>query len=355
MDGRQNGERKRPRKATITDVASLAGVSTKTVSRVLNGEATVRSETRDRIREAMTLLQYRPNSPGRMLAGRKTYLLGLIYNANSSYITSIQNGALQACRSEHYDLLIHPCAYTDPALMGELRYLIESPRVDGLLLIPPISDLPAVMELMDEIDAPNVIISPASPTASGWTVGTNDREVSAGVVKHLADLGHERIAFVQAHPDHLAMASRYDGFLDGLRACDLRIDSRMVMRGDNTAASGLECGRKLLGRKRRPTAIFCANDHMASGVMRAAHEAGLSIPEDISLAGFDDIPLASQLYPSLTTVRQPLQEMACLAGELLIRRLRGGEPEDDGQRTMNSQIIVRESTGPAPVEDGLQR
>ncbi|MEO0972435.1 MAG: substrate-binding domain-containing protein, partial [Pseudomonadota bacterium] len=167
------------------------------------------------------------------------------------------------------------------------------------------------------------------------------------------DLGHERIAFVQAHPDHLAMASRYDGFLDGLRRSGLRPDARLVLRGDKTSASGLECGRKLLARKRRPTAIFCANDHMASGVMRAAHEAGLAIPEDLSVAGFDDIPLASQLFPSLTTVRQPLQEMACLAGELLIKRLRGGAPED-AQLTMTSQIVVRESTGAAPSEDGAQ-
>lgn len=334
------------KRATIDDVASYAGVSIKTVSRVLNREPKVRDSTRERVEAAMAHLKYRPNSPGRMLASRNTYLLGLIYNDNSSYITRIQNGVLNTCRGEHYDLLIHPCRYDDPALLDEVRELVTAPRVDGLLLTPPIADIPAVGQLMDELRVPNVIISRVSDDGE-WTVGTNDRAISASMVRHLVRLGHQHIGFVQGHEAHLAMANRYRGFEDGMKKADLEIDPSLIVRGDNQFDSGVDCGVRLLRRAQRPTAVFCANDHMAAGVMKVAHDMGLSIPGDLSVAGFDDDPLASQIWPQLTTVRQPLREIAGAAARLLIQRLRG-EKVDDIDRTVNAEIVVRDSTGPAP-------
>jgi len=333
------------KQATIDDVAELAGVSTKTVSRVLNHEPKVRSSTRSQVEQAISTLSYRPNSSARKLAGNRTYLLGLVYNANSSYITSIQNGVLDACRDQHYDLLINPCAYTDATLLDELRDLVTTPRVDGLLLIPPVSDLLPVRELMRELKTPNVIVSRESVTDSEWTVCTNDKQVSTDVVQHLSRLGHERIAFVCGHPDHRAMANRFKGYRAGMQNAGLRVLKSLVAAGENTFESGIDCGLKLLRNEKRPTAIFCANDHMAAGVMKAAHEKGLSIPGDLSVAGFDDIPLANQIWPQLTTVRQPLHDMAMLAAELLIQRLRGNVPEGVN-RVLDSKLIIRDSTGP---------
>ncbi|MEO0998119.1 MAG: LacI family DNA-binding transcriptional regulator [Pseudomonadota bacterium] len=337
------------RRATINDVAEAAGVSIKTVSRVLNHEPKVRPSTRQRVEEAMRDLGYRPNSPARMLAGNRTYLLGLIYNASSSYITSIQNGVLDACRGEHYDLLIHPCSYTDPDLLEQIREFVDGPRVDGLVLVPPVSDVEAVRELLNELGVLYVAISRDSVTEPDWTVCTNDREICAEMVRQLSRLGHERIAFIKGHPDHKAMANRYLGFLDGMAACDLGVDDTLVLQGENTFESGIDCAQRLLRLKPRPTAIFCANDHMATGVLKVAHERRLAVPGALSVAGFDDIPVAAQIWPQLTTIRQPLEEMAMLAASRLIRLLRGEGPAELSH-TVPAKLVIRQSTGPAPVD-----
>jgi LacI family transcriptional regulator len=342
--------RELPTKATISDVAARAGVSIKTVSRVLNSEPRVRPATRARVEDAMRVLRYRPNSPGRMLASRRSYILGLVYNANSSYINSIQNGALAICRREHYDLLIHPCHYRDPSIVDEIADLVIGRKVDGLILVPPVSDLANVRSRLLEIDAPHVSISRATPPADLWTVGTNDRQVCSAMTRNLVELGHRRIGFVRGHPDHKAMASRYQGFLDGMRDASLSVSPGDVYQGDNTFDSGRLAGAALLDRASPPTAIFCANDHMAAGVMREAHMRGCAVPAELSIAGFDDVPLASQIWPALTTIRQPLSEMAGRAADLLVQRLRG-QPGDGLERIVDAALVLRESTGPAP---GLQ-
>lgn len=335
-------------RATINDVAQLAGVSIKTVSRVLNQEPRVRAATRGKVEAAIRTLNYRPNSSARMLAGNRSYLIGLVYNASSSYITSIQNGVLEACKDKHYDLLIHPCRYTEPSLLDEISDLVTVPKIDGLVLTPPISDVREVQQLLRRLQTPTVIISHGSENDTEWTVGTNDRGICAAMVAHLARLGHRRIAFVLGHPDHKAMAGRYDGYLDGLRASGIELDPSLVMQGDNSFQSGIDGAEALLRRKARPTAVFCANDNMAAGVMSVAHGLGFAIPGDMSVAGFDDIPLASQIWPPLTTVRQPLDRMARLAGDILIRRLGGGTPHHR-HPMVDSELVIRASTGPVPA------
>ena len=335
-------------KTTIADVADVAGVSIKTVSRVLNREASVKPSTRGRVEQAIKELGYRPNSPARMLAGNRTYLLGLIYNASSSYIVSIQNGVLAACRGEHYDLLIHPCGYSDPDLLDQVRDFVAGPRVDGLVLVPPVSDVPEFLELLKELGIPHVAISRESVSEQDWTVCTNDREICRDMVRHLSRLGHQRIAFVRGHPDHKAMGTRYLGYLDGMAEADLDVDEALVIQGANTFDSGVDCAVRLMRRNPRPTAVFCANDHMATGVMKVAHDMRLTMPGDLSVAGFDDMPMAAQIWPPLTTVRQPLEEMAMRAASQLIRCLRGETPVAPRQ-VVNAELVIRQSTGPAPV------
>lgn len=335
------------KKSTINDVASQAGVSIKTVSRVLNREPSVREETRKRVELAMETLRYRPNSPGRMLAGNKSYILGLVYHENSSYVTRIQNGVLESCRAEHYNLLIHPCQYQRKAVLDDIADLVADGKVDGLLLTPPMSDLDNVRELMREQQIPHVTISRGADDEASWAVGTNDREVCKAMTEYLISLGHREVAFVRSHPDHKAMDSRYDGYLEAMRGAGLTVRQSQVVRGENTFESGIDCGRQLLDGKSPPSAIFCANDNMAAGVMNAAHSIGLSIPADLSVAGFDDIPLASQIWPPLTTIRQPLRRMAKLAADLLIRRLRGDKP-DNSVLSVPAERVIRQSTGAAP-------
>ena len=332
--------------ATIDDVALLAGVSIKTVSRVLNHEPRVREATKERVVKAMETLKYRPNSSARRLAGNCSYLLGLLYdNPSPSYITSIQEGVLDACRAEHYDILIHPCVYDSPEFMNKMTELLSGARVDGVILTPPLSDQPALRKLLRDMQIPNVVISMSNEGDSRWTVGTNDKEICAEMVCYLASLGHEQIAFVQGHPDHKAIAQRFEGFQEGMRECGLKVSKPYCLQGFNTFDSGVECGKRLLTSKQRPTAIFCANDDMAAGVLKVAHEMNIGIPDELSVAGFDDIPLASQYWPTLTTVRQPTHAMAKLATDMLIKRLRHKSPE--GQKeVLISELVIRDSTGP---------
>ena len=338
------------RRATITDVAARAGVSMKTVSRVLNRAPNVKAATRRRVEEAMETLGYRPNSPARMLASNRTYLIGLIYKDNSSYITSIQTGVLSACYPEHYDLLIHPCSYGDRSFLNEVREFVSDKRVDGLILVPPVSDVPGVRELLIERGMTSVSISREPADDTDWSVSTNDREVCKNMVRHLSRLGHQRIAFVRGDPEHKAMSNRYLGYLDGMAEFNLEVDDALVVQGDNNFDSGIDCAVQVLRQRPRPTAVFCANDHMAAGVMKVAHERRLEIPGDVSIAGFDDVPLAAQVWPQLTTVRQPLEDMAKLATEQLICLFRDEVP-GELQVIVDAELVVRQSTGPAPADD----
>ena len=347
---RYGGSTRTMKRVTIVDVANLAGVSMKTVSRVLNREPKVRKSTLEKVEQAMKDLNYHPNSPGRRLASNRTYLVGLVYdnaNFNSGYINNIQNGALVSCREEHYDLLLFPSQYGDATLIEHLTALVTEPRVDGLLITPPISDRPDVRALMEKLNTPVVDFARESATESEWTVCTNDREVCADMVQYLSRLGHQHIAFIKSDPDHLATRNRYKGYLDGMRNAGLNVLKSLVYQGNLSYESGIDATLRFMRAKTRPTAIFCANDQMAAGAMKVLHEMGLSIPGDISVVGFDDMPLASQLWPQLTTIRQPLFRMSRLAGKLLIQRLRGESP-GDVERVIKAEFVIRDSTGPAP-------
>ncbi|MDX1459960.1 MAG: LacI family DNA-binding transcriptional regulator [Xanthomonadales bacterium] len=335
------------KKATITDVARQAGVSIKTVSRVINREPNVRESTRARVAKAIEKLRYRPSTSARSLAGSKSFLLALLYdNPSSSYVTNVQNGLLEVCQQNQYDLLIHPCDYQEPSLTDEIAELVRNTRVDGLVLTPPVTDRQSVQQLLRKIGIPHVLISPRDCDDHDMTVCTNDREASSEMVQYLASLGHDRIAFIQGHPDHEAIGNRFDGYRDGLTVSGLPFRKSLCVQGFNSFESGVEQGRRLLSRKSPPTAIFASNDDMAAGVVRAAHEAGFSVPRDVSVAGFDDIPLARYVWPALTTIRQEIRAMGHRSAELLLRRI-NAQDTDDLARIIDSELVIRDSTGPA--------
>lgn len=336
------------KKHTITDVAKLAGVSIKTVSRVLNQEPNVRPATQEKVSRAISKLHYKPSMSARSLAGSRSFLLALLYdNPSASYVMNIQNGVLRTSRAQNYELLIHPCQYKDPGLKDNITELVRNSRIDGLILTPPLTDSKPLLKLLDRLETPYVLISPSSNSVFKWAVGTNDRAVCGEMVQHLHGLGHRRIAFILGHPDHSALANRFAGYRDGLEASGLKFSKKLCVQGYNSFESGEECARKLLKLKQPPSAIFACNDDMAAGAMKAAHELGIDVPAELSVAGFDDIPLAGQLWPSLTTVRQPIQKMGEMATELLMRRFRKQSAEDF-ERVTKSQLVVRDSTGPAP-------
>ena len=337
-------------KATIDDVAELAGVSIKTVSRVVNREPNVRDSTREKVEKAVAKLNYRPNLSARSLASHRSHIIVLVYDDPSAYelpslgyVTSMQEGALRACRAMDCELLIHPCNYRDKNVAGEIRVLIERARPHGVVLAAPLSNMPNIVGAITATNTPFVRLSPGKKNGKQYSVVTNDREISAEMTRYLASLGHKRIAFITGHPRHTAVGNRLLGYQDGLKESGLKFSDKLVVPGDNSFGSGEAAAIRLLERKQRPTAIFASNDDMAAGVIRAADRLGVKIPDQLSVAGWDDIALARQVYPELTTIRQPLAAMAEHAALALIRK-----SGDTGTEVVPATLQIRESTGPAP-------
>lgn len=333
-------------KATIDDVAALAGVSIKTVSRVVNNEPNVRPATREKVEAAIAALDYRPNLSARSLAGNRSYLLGLIYGQpGAHYVLDIQEGILEVCRPQGYELIVHPANHRDPNLLKEVSELILEKRVDGVMLTPPLSDNMQVIADLKAMNIPFVRVAPTEDKNASPYVETNDEEASYDMTCQLIAMGHERIGFICGHPDHRAVALRFEGYKAALVENKIALDKSLVETGDNNFDSGEACGRRLLQAKSRPTAIFAANDEMAAGVMIAAHQLGLEIPRQLSVVGFDDTPVAHQIWPSLTTIRQPIRQMARKATDLLLKQLRGKDVQLPTS-LLSSSIILRDSTGP---------
>jgi LacI family transcriptional regulator len=335
--------------ATIRDVAAQARVSIKTVSRVINNVSTVKPHTREKVLRVIRKLDYHPNPSARSLGGSRSYLIGLLYDRSCEYYaTSVLTGVLETCRAAHYQVVMQPCDYRSSSLADDVTRNVKHSRADGVILTPPLSDQAALVRLLEQQHIPFVRIAPAEHTDAHRSVYTNDRESSARMTEHLVALGHKRIGFIIGNPDHAAVADRHRGYLDGLRNCGLKADKRLIAQGYNSHESGVQCARKLLqvAEDRRPTAIFASNDEMAAGVLAVAHSIGLGVPEDLSVAGFDDMPLASQVWPALTTIRQPISAMSAKAADLLLRQLRG-DAEDHTSHVLDSSVTFRQSTGPA--------
>ena len=341
-------------KVTIDDVAKLAGVSIKTVSRVVNREPNVRESTRKRVEKAVAQLNYRPNQSARNLASHRSKLIGLVYDdpaayesPSSGYIIRLQQGVLRACKENNYELLIHPCDMRDKDVSKQLRDLVEQVRPAGIVLAAPLSNLPGIVRAIESTGTPLVRLSPGTTRRGKYSVSTNDRDFSAEMTRHLASLGHTKIAFIKGNPAHKAVGHRFLGYRDGLEQSGLEFSERLVAQGDNSIRSGEECANKLLTRKDRPTAIFAANDDMAAGIMRVAVRLGIDVPGELSVAGCDDIALTRQIYPAMTTIRQPLAVMAEHAALALIRN-GANTSKDLDPEVIPAELKIRESTGPAP-------
>lgn len=330
----------------IEDVAEAANVSMKTVSRVLNHEPNVSEETRRRVEAAVEKLQYRPNPSARTLAGRRSYLIAMLYdNPSSNYLMEVELGALDACQSQHYNMMLAPLVYDAKDIVAKVEALIAQSRLDGVLLTPPITDDPELLKRLDELDIPYASVSPKEEYRRIGVVVDEERAVIE-MIGHLASLGHRRIAHIKGHAAHGASGWRLAGYREGLARAGLRHDPSLVVDGEFSYDSGFAATNALLDLARPPTAIFAANDDMAAGAIGAICERGLSVPRDVSVCGFDDTPIARHIYPALTTVRQPTREMGRLASLELLKTIR----DRDAGRIVEVPyaLQIRRSTGPAP-------
>lgn len=307
----------------LEDVARAAGVSPKTVSRVLNDEVNVSESTRAKVRSMIVAMDYRPNLPARSLASNQSFLVANLYdNPSSSYLTEIQTGVLEACDLHHYSMMVRPLNVEADDFLQRVETLILHHRPDGLVLTPPITDHTELLQRLNERGVPYACISPKERSG---TIGVfmDEQQAARDMMVHLLALGHQRIAHVIGHREHGASGWRLAGYRDALADGGLPFDQDLVVQGDFSFASGVAAARQLFSLEQRPTAVFAGNDDMASGVIWAAAEHGLSVPRDVSVCGFDDMPISRQIWPTITTIRQPSHEMGRIAAVQLLEVLRG--------------------------------
>ena len=334
---------------TISDVARHAGVSVMTVSRVINGENNVRETTKETVRRSIAHLRYSPNISARSLAGNRNYKLALLYtNPSSFYLSELLVGALEAIAKHGHQLLVHKLHEHDElnASAAALSVLID--RYDGVIVTPPFGDSSKVRAFMKKHDFPAVYLSGMNDKGRNRKICIDDYAAAREMTDHLLSLGHTNIAFIKGHPNQYSSEERLRGFEEAMESAGVVVPKRNIVQGFFTYQSGLDAARKLIGRKSSPpTAIFASNDDMAAACLAVCASKGLAAPRDISIAGFDDSPIASCVYPRLTTVRQPLFDMASESLDQLIGLISstGDERESASRVILPYEIVIGGSTG----------
>ncbi|KNC66244.1 LacI family DNA-binding transcriptional regulator [Pseudoalteromonas ardens] len=332
------------KKVTINSVAQYAGVSKKTVSRVLNNEPNVSPATREKVLKVFKELDYRPNPIARGLARNKSFIIGCLYdNPSKSYITRVQSGALEACHKHNYNLLIHPCELRGEALIDNIDQLLTTSRLDGLVLTPPFSDSRELIEFLKQKQVNYALVASAIQDDDSISVCSNDEQGAYELTEHLITLGHTDIAFIKGHPDHSATENRFNGYKRALEQHKIPLQERLVAEGNFSYHSGADSAKAILDLTPRPSAVFASNDYMAAAVLKLATQRALRVPEDLSIAGFDNAPIARHIWPGLTTIAQPVEEMTRQAVEQLILQI--SEPQEEVYHcVLEARLITREST-----------
>jgi DNA-binding LacI/PurR family transcriptional regulator len=344
-----NNETRDPDRRTVTmqDIAQVSGVSQSTVSRVLNDAVTsvpIAAETRQRVIEAAERLGYRPNPLARGLRGAKTMLLGLIVRdiADLFFTTAVEAVSISA-RNRSYNVVLGSAhSQADEAIA--LRSVLETRHCDGIVLLGDVRDQPPLLDDLAASHVPVVALWQGTALPGLATINIDNRGGIESGVDHLAGLGHRRFGFIGGYP-HGDILERQAAFEERLAELGVPPADVHVQAAQNTLGSGADAFRSLMRLPAPPTAIVTATDQGAIGALHAAHAAGISVPGDVSIVGFDDIPLAQYTAPPLTTVSQPLQDMAELAVSLAIDSPTLGEIN----RVFATTLAQRATTGPAPT------
>ena len=328
---------------TIKDVSNDAGVSIKTVSRVINKEKNVSEKTKEIVIKSIQKLGFKPNKSAQSLRSKRSHMIALLYNnPNKHYLADIQGGILRLCKETGYNLVLQECDYTNVKLGLEITEFIDDFSIDGLIVTPPLSDMNEFLEHLNQTQTEYSIIAPSNTRKVKSYVSSNDYEASYAMTNKIINKGHLNIGFIKGHHKHSASHLRFNGFTEALKDRGMSLNSEWIKEGNFSFDSGFSAGLELLKSHNKPSVIFASNDYMAAGVMKAAQMNGINIPLDLSLVGFDDSPLAAQLWPSLTTIRQPVEDMAYHAARLLLGNIDGLSEEMDSKEFI-SELILRES------------
>lgn len=339
------------RRVTIREVARLARVSPSTVSRAIAGHPRISEQTRRRVLEAMEHLGYRPNAIARSLVTRVSRTLGIVLYRPADqafahpFFAEALRGVASVAQAHGYSLMV-TTAETYEAESQQCLAMLQDRRADGAVLLASREPDPLIEELLRQ-RYPFVVLGRVPGHPSAYWVNNDNFQATALVVSHLLELGHRRIALVGGRPELVVTQDRRDGFLTALQEAGVSVPADWVALGDFTWEHGHREARRLLQQPQRPTAIVAMDDVLAAGALRAARELGLEVPQDVSIAGFNDDPLAQLLSPPLTTVRIPARELGEQAARQLIDRLNGRLPPVR-HLVLSAELVVRGSTGPPP-------
>lgn len=333
-------------KPTINDIARLAGVSKKTVSRVINRSPLLNEDTREKVEAVIRDTGYVPNPQARALALGRNFLIGIIHdNPNAQMILNMQQGILEALRDTEFEMVVRPVDRGSATMMDDVRSFITRQRLYGIVILPPISENDELARLCEELGCRYVRMGSAALDDETHMVASNDRDAVAEATRYLISQGHKRIGLVAGPHGFRSARERREGFEMALEEAGIKLPRSLIADGHYTFESGITATEMLLDQSPRPTAIFASNDEMAAGVLFAARVRGIGVPEDLSIVGFDDTPIASRVWPPLTTVRWPIVAMGRSAALKLIG---GGEADDDlaEPSTFLSTLIRRGSVAP---------
>ena len=318
-----------------------------TVSRALSGDAHVEAATRQRVQAAVKELGYSPNVAARNLARAASLHIGLLYNnPSAAYLNELLVGVLEQSSQAGSQIVLEKCGARNERTAIE-RLLRDG--VGGIILPPPLSDSNIALEALRSSKVPFISVATGRTEDAGLSVRIDDHEAAAAMTRHLLTLGHRDIGFIVGAPNQTVSAQRQAGFELALREAGVPVRPEWVKQGSFTYRSGLVAAEQILDSAAHPTAIFASNDDMAAAAIAVAHKVHLDVPKDLTIVGFDDTPLATTIWPALTTVRQPVAAMARKAVELLleeIRLRRLGETLGTVQHVMNFALVKRESSAP---------
>ena len=330
---------------TINDIARIARVSKKTVSRVINESPFVKEKTRAEIKRVIAELGFTPDPQARALALGKSFLIGLVYdNPSPQYVVNIQRGILDALEGTDFQLVLRPCDRAQSGHVEQVLRFAQQHKPFGLIMPPSVSEDEVLTQAVAAAGIGYVRIASVSLDSPDHLILTDDAVGAGQAARHLTTLGHRRIAHIHGPLSFRSTHERRRGFESALGESGLTLDPRHVVEGGYTFESGRRAAEQLLALEPRPTAIFAGNDEMATGTLVAAREAGLRIPEDISIVGYDDTPIAGRLWPGLTTVRLPIRDMGRAAARLLLDTANGARRTT--HQRFSPELIVRGSSAP---------
>jgi LacI family transcriptional regulator len=336
--------------ATLKDVAQDSGYAAITVSRVINGVQYVRAETRDAINASIAKLKYSPNLAARTLAAGKQLRIGLLFNdASNTFSSELLASSLEHARLLHVQIEVGKCEVG----RREIKVIQEllTHGIDGIIVPPPLCDSEQVHKFLANEGILAVAVGSTRARPPLLTVRIDDFGAAAAMTEHLIALGHRRIGFIIGDPNQGCSAERLGGYKHALAQAGISIDENLIQQGEFTFRSGLKATDQLLQRKNRPTAIFASNDNMAAATIAMAHRFHLDVPKDLTVCGFDDTEMSRSIWPELTTIRQPIDQMSRVALQMLMNAI--AARRELGKVTVNHRILdfslVRRESDSAPA------